>query len=57
MQRKPSNARLYRDKGTEWNADCVGAFNILRLYSQKVKSDIQLNPDNLCHPYIVKVAV
>lgn len=48
---------LYRDKGTEWNADCVGAFNILRLYSQKVKSDIQLNPDNLCHPYIVKVAV
>lgn len=48
---------LYKDQGNSWNADCVGAFNILRLYLQKTKSAISLNPLEIQEPYVVKVAV
>lgn len=47
---------LYQDKGYIWNADCVGAFNILRLYFRTQKIDIRLNPMSICVPYIAKVA-
>lgn len=48
---------LYKDGNLSWNADCVGAFNILRLYFQKNKINICLNPLEIMPPYIVKVAV
>lgn len=47
---------LYKDNGSCWNADCVGAYNILRLYLTKTKKTnfvslaIQV-------PVVVKVAV
>lgn len=47
---------LYRDGGHTWNADCVGAFNTLRLYFQTQKIAIKLNPMAICDPYVVKVA-
>lgn len=47
---------LYQDGGYTWNADCVGAFNILRLYFQTEKIDIRLNPMSIPEPYVVKVA-
>ena len=48
---------LYKDGNTYWNADCVGAFNILRLYFQDKNIDIRLNPMFIQNPYILKVAV
>ena len=48
---------LYQDGEYIWNADCVGAFNILRLYFQKQKIDIHLDPISIGVPYIAKVAV
>lgn len=48
---------LYKDGGYVWNADCVGAFNILRKYLKSVKSDIVLSCDSIKSPYIAKVAV
>ena len=47
---------LYRDGNHSWNADCVGAFNILRLYFQKNKINICLDPMEIKSPHIVKVA-
>ncbi len=48
---------LYKDGLYSWNADCVGAFNITRLYLQKQKIDIELNPMSIKAPYLLKVAV
>ena len=47
---------LYMDGHRSWNADSVGAFNILRLYFQNNKIGIHLNPMKIQSPYIVKVA-
>lgn len=47
---------LYVDGGYNWNADSVGAFNILRLYFQKQKIDTRLNPVSILTPKIIKVA-
>lgn len=46
---------VYIDGEREWNADCVGAYNILRLYGQKSKKEIHMKP--IKTPYVVKVAV
>jgi len=48
---------LYRDGEQEWNADCVGAFNILRRYL--ADNNIHTDPDSaiIKVPYILKVAV
>ena len=45
---------LYVDGENVWNADCVGAYNILRLY---LKNDaIKLSPYDIKVPKIIKVA-
>lgn len=46
---------LYVDGKTIYNADAVGAYNILRLYLQKENISITLPYDRLCSPK--KVAV
>lgn len=46
---------VYIDGEREWNADCVGAYNILRLYGQRSKKEIHMKP--IKTPYVVKVAV
>lgn len=46
---------LYIDGEREWNTDSVGAYNILRLYGQKSKKEIHMEP--IKTPYVVKVAV
>ena len=51
------NRGLYRDGDYFWNADCVGAFNILRLYLKHMKIDMVLDPMSIKVPYVVKVAV
>jgi putative transposase len=48
---------LYRDGNDAWNADCVGAFNILRLHLSSNNIDITLNPRAMQNPVIIKVAV
>ena len=48
---------LYVDNGYKWNADSVGAFNILRLYLKETKKLIELNAMDIKNPYITKVAV
>ena len=48
---------LYVDGEQSWNADCVGAFNILRLYLQKKNIDLKLDPGAIRIPYVLKVAV
>ena len=48
---------LYVDDGNSWNADCVGAFNIVRLFLGKHKIAIKLDPMAVQTPYILKVAV
>ena len=47
---------LYQDGTQFWNADCVGAFNILRLYFQTNNISIKLNPFGIKNPYVLKVA-
>ena len=47
---------LYRDGLYSWNADCVGAYNILRLFLAKQKIDVKLNPTSIKEPFISKVA-
>ena len=48
---------LYNHNGIIWNADCVGAFNIMRLYMHRnsIQADIDLNGLNTTE--ILKVAV
>ena len=48
---------LYRDGSCCWNADCVGAFNILRLYFQEEKMERTLDALEIKNPYVRKVAV
>ena len=48
---------LYTDQGHTWNADTVGAFNILRKYLKRKKIQITLNPFEIKTPYVFKVAV
>ncbi len=48
---------LYVDGEYSWNADCVGAFNILRLYLQKKNIDLKLDPGAIRNPYVLKAAV
>lgn len=47
---------LYQDGVYTWNADCVGAYNILRLYFSAQKIDMRLNPMSIKEPFISKVA-
>ena len=47
---------LYTDDGLAWNADCVGTFNILRLYLKQKEIDITFDAKSISHPYILKVA-
>lgn len=48
---------LYIDDGLAWNADCVGAFNILRLYLKQKEIDLTFEAKSISHPYVLKVAV
>ena len=50
---------LYVDKDHIFNADCVGAVNILRLYLQNNDEDkkIKIDAARIKHPYVAKVAV
>lgn len=48
---------LYVDGDIRWNADCVGAYNILRLYLNDINAEINTTPYDIKAPYIVKVAV
>ena len=48
---------LYRDGSYYWNADCVGAFNILRLYFQEEEINEKLDAEKIQNPEIKKVAV
>ena len=46
---------MYTDGGMYWNADCVGAYNILRLYLIKNGKPVP-KPSGLSNPYVLKVA-
>lgn len=48
---------LYTDGDKRWNADCVGAFNILRLYFQTNGIEKQMDPLKIADPFVIKVAV
>lgn len=48
---------LYCDKQYSWNADCVGAYNIMRCYLAEKGHDILIQPEAIQEPYILKVAV
>lgn len=48
---------LYTDGDKRWNADCVGAFNILRVYFQTNGIKKQMDPLKIADPYVIKVAV
>lgn len=41
---------LYIDKGIAYNADCVGAFNIMRLYYQSKNKKIDFYPNKILNP-------
>ena len=46
---------LYVDGNNQWNADCVGAFNIMRLFLAKTDSKVVLT--DMKEPSVIKVAV
>ncbi len=48
---------LYTDGEYYWNADVVGAFNILRLYLQNRNIKLKLDPMAIRSPYVIKVPV
>ena len=48
---------LYSDNGVVWNADSVGAYNIMRLYLQENDIHDIPAPSGLSCPEIIKVAV
>ena len=52
-----SNCILFVGGDKRWNADCVGAFNILRLYFQTNGIEKQMDPLKIADPYVIKVAV
>jgi IS605 OrfB family transposase len=54
---KKSNRKhrgLYKDGIEIFNADSVGAFNIMRLFIKKSKKNIKLTPKGLSNPYVYK---
>ena len=48
---------LYHDNGVIWNADIVGAYNILRLYLQSLGMSIVVPAESISTPTVIKVAV
>jgi putative transposase len=57
---KPQNRvkrGLYKDAGYIWNADCVGAYNTLRLYLKAQDKQVTLPAAGIKQPYVAKVAV
>ena len=46
---------LYVDGNNQWNADCVGAFNIMRLFLANTDSKVVLT--DMKEPNVIKVAV
>lgn len=48
---------LYKDGEYVWNADCVGAYNILRLYVTQHEKEEMVHLSRITTPEIVKVAV
>ena len=48
---------LYVDGKYSWNADCVGAVNILRLYLDSEGKNKKIEAAKVKHPYVAKVAV
>lgn len=51
-----TNLKLQKLLLYSWNADGVGAFNILRLYFQTQKIDASLDPTSILSPEVMKVA-
>lgn len=54
---KKSNRKhrgLYKDEVQIFNADSVGAFNIMRLFIKKSKKNIKLTPKGLSNPYVYR---
>ncbi|MBE5938469.1 MAG: transposase [Lachnospiraceae bacterium] len=47
---------LYVDGDYSWNADCVGAYNILRLYLKTIKQPVFLSPYEIKTSVVIKVA-
>lgn len=47
----------YVDGKMSWNADCVGAYNILRLYLNDIDKKIHMTPYDIKEPCVVNVAV
>ena len=45
---------LYKDNSTIFNADSVGAFNIMRLYLQSVKKEVKIRATGLSNPTTLK---
>lgn len=56
-KRNRRNRGLYRDGDEVYNADAVGAYNILRKYVKKTKREESLIIKGLSSPEIIKVAV
>ena len=48
---------LYRENGQIWNADAVGAYNIMRLYAQNAGVTLDIPCRGLSNPEVIKVAV
>ena len=48
---------LYLDNGIIWNADSVGAFNILRIYARQKKIYLSYPRTGFSAPKVIKVAV
>ncbi len=47
---------LYCDGKSIWNADTIGAYNILRVYLQNMHILHEINPGGLSNPEVIKVA-
>jgi len=48
---------LYKDKNTIYNADCVGAYNIMRLYKLRNKIEIPMINKSLSNPNKISICV
>ena len=48
---------LYKDNGCVFNADAVGAYNILRLYLARQNKKVDIIPSEIKPTYVTKVAV
>ena len=56
MKQNRVKRELYVNGDYVWNADCVGAYNILRLYLKDIKQPVLLSPLEIKAPYVAKVA-